>query len=101
MALFLVISVGLYKIGKGKNHFNLLKFLKMNCLQVSKSVQEDQTHSHLHNEMLGFFSGKKNLACHRKITEMFWLVKQWGVNFYSILRVDGRPHAKFYIARVE
>jgi len=30
IALILVISVGLYKIGKGKNIFHLLNFLKMN-----------------------------------------------------------------------
>lgn len=30
MALILVIAVGLYKIGKGKNIFTLCEFLKMN-----------------------------------------------------------------------
>lgn len=30
LALILVISVGLYKIGKGKNHFHLPKFYEMN-----------------------------------------------------------------------
>ena len=43
MALILVISVGLYKIGKGENVFHLPQFLKTNCIGVSKSVQEDQT----------------------------------------------------------
>lgn len=33
MALILVISVGLYKIGKGKNHFNLPKFCAINYIQ--------------------------------------------------------------------
>lgn len=47
MALILVISVGLYKIGKGKNILHLLEFLKMNRIWVSKSVQEGQTPSDL------------------------------------------------------
>lgn len=33
MALILVISVGLYKIGKGKNYFHLPKFCAINYLQ--------------------------------------------------------------------
>lgn len=43
LALILVIAVGLYKIGKGKNIFHLLEFLKINSIWVSKSVLEDQT----------------------------------------------------------
>lgn len=41
MALILVISVGLYKIGKGKNNFYLPKFYEMNHIWVSKSMQGD------------------------------------------------------------
>lgn len=33
MALILVISVGLYKIGKGKNHFHLPKFYAIRYIQ--------------------------------------------------------------------
>lgn len=43
MALVVVISVGLYKIGKGKNIFCLLAFLKMKCIFISNSMQEDWT----------------------------------------------------------
>lgn len=48
VALVVVISVGLYKIGKGKNIFYLLAFLPVKCILISNSMQEVWTPLDLH-----------------------------------------------------